>query len=98
MTFLERLQVFLSSAIIRQQLGALIGAGVALVGLTADVDVINQHVETIIVAVLAAIPVLTIATRLFKPQRNLTMTAVSKEVEMKEAGTITEDGAHPKVK
>lgn len=69
------------SAIVRQQIVALIAAVVGLLGLTTDVD-IDATVAAVFGGIAAIVPVWTIVTRLFKANPPLTDTAARKEVEV----------------
>lgn len=75
------------SAIIRQQIVQLIVAGLALAGITTDVDW-SQTVELLFGGIAAAVAVWTVITRLFKPAPNLTATATAKEQELIAKGTL----------
>ncbi len=76
------------SAIVRQQLGLLIGSLVTLFGIqTGGID-IDATVGSIMAGVAAVVGVVTILTRIFKPAPNLSQTAAAKEVELVRSGEI----------
>jgi len=79
------------SAIIRQQIVQLIIAGLALVGVTTDVDW-STTVEALFGGVAAGVAVWTVVTRLFKPAPNLTQTAKEEEKRLVALGKIPKQG------
>lgn len=80
------------SAIIRQQIVQIIIAGLALAGITTDVDW-STTVEALFAGIAAGVAVWTVITRLFKPSPNMSMTAAVKEKELTAAGKIQEPKA-----
>lgn len=78
------------SAIIRQQVVQLIVAGLALVGVTTDLDW-SATVEALFGGVAAVVAIWTIVTRLFKPAPAITETAAKKEQAMKQGGFARPD-------
>lgn len=77
------------SAVIRQQIVQIIIAGLALAGVTTDIDW-SATVEAIFSGIAAVVAVWTILTRLFKPSPNLTKTAAAKEQELVAKGAFKE--------
>lgn len=79
------------SAIIRQQIVQLIVAGLALVGITTDVDW-NTTVEAVFAGIAAVVAVWTVFTRLFKPAPNITAAAAEEEKRLVTTGKIPKQG------
>jgi hypothetical protein len=76
------------SAILRQQIGQLLVAGIGIFGYAVDSAAVNDAIAAIFAGIGGLIALKTIFTRLFRPSPNLTLAAQQKENELRMAGKI----------